>query len=238
MRLDRLAQKSKDARTVPGTRGDRRPNPLAPAAATCASRALRHFAIENNEPNRLFGQIVRGGDAGHGDESDVFATVLAETVGQVSCFFGWRYSPHRQTRPRCSTTSTGLASVSANLRWVAASSVSSSANCCSSVLTRASSSRHRGHSVVLDGAFMTPPTKRAATKSTKISFLPVNGYCSRLSVASEVMPSRPETQARPQEVLGLRVFKEWPLPVAEMSLATVSARRRRSDRFPGPNRLS
>ncbi len=131
-----------------------------------------------------------------------------------------------------------LASVSANLHWVAASSVSTSANCCSSALTRASSSRDRGHSVVLDGASMTPPTYRAATKSTKISFLPVNGCCSRLSVASEVMPSRPETQARPQEVLGLRVFKEWLLPVAEMSLATVSARRRRSDRFPGPNRLS
>ncbi len=64
---------------------DRCPNALAPIAALFATSALRDFAIENHEPNRLFGQIIGRIDARRGDELEERRAVLAKPPCHISC---------------------------------------------------------------------------------------------------------------------------------------------------------
>ena len=66
--------------------GDGCPDSFAPISARFAASALRDAAVDHDESNRLFRQIVRRLDARRGDEAEVTIAVLQETVGHVLGF--------------------------------------------------------------------------------------------------------------------------------------------------------
>lgn len=51
--------------------GNHSPDPLTPAAALLAPRALRDASVDGHATNRLFRQVVRRVDAGRRDEVEV-----------------------------------------------------------------------------------------------------------------------------------------------------------------------
>ena len=63
MRLDRFQQEIEHRSTLLRAGGDGGPDPLAPASAGFAARALRNPAIDHHEADRLFRQVVRRLDA-------------------------------------------------------------------------------------------------------------------------------------------------------------------------------
>ncbi len=63
MSMNRVQKKLEDRTTLLGVGGDDRPDPLAPAAAGFAARALRNPAVDHHEANRLFRQVIGRFDA-------------------------------------------------------------------------------------------------------------------------------------------------------------------------------
>src|SRR5450631_477467 len=93
-------QKGEGTLTALRTSCHHRPNAFEPALAFVATRALRHFAIEHHEANRLFRQVVGRFDAGSCDESQVTFAVLSETLRQVLSFRGVRHMPENLGRQK------------------------------------------------------------------------------------------------------------------------------------------
>src|SRR4051794_33979624 len=88
IRTDGFEEELKDRTALLGASGDRRPDPLQPAASGFASRALGYVSVDDHEANRLLGQIVGRLDAGGRDESDVACTVFPKAtseIGRVRC---------------------------------------------------------------------------------------------------------------------------------------------------------
>ena len=83
MGLDRSIEKVEDRAALLHAGGNHRPDPLAPALAGFATRALGDAPVDHHEADRLFGQVVGRLDAGCGDESEVGLAVSAKPVGQI-----------------------------------------------------------------------------------------------------------------------------------------------------------
>ena len=79
-------------RTPAGAGGNRRPDAFAPAAASFAPRSLSNVAVNHHETHGLFRQIVRGFDAGRGNEAEIGFSVLVESFGHVSSVLRVRHA--------------------------------------------------------------------------------------------------------------------------------------------------
>ena len=66
------------------------PYAFEPALAFFTARSLRHFAIDHDEANRLFRQVIGRLDAGSGDEAQVTFAMFTEAIGQILRFFAAR----------------------------------------------------------------------------------------------------------------------------------------------------
>lgn len=66
------------------------PDAFAPAVAGFAAGALCDEAVDDDESDGLFGDVVGGGDAGRGDESEIGVAVLVESGGDVAGGFVFR----------------------------------------------------------------------------------------------------------------------------------------------------
>ena len=79
----RAVQIVKHALAMLGAGGDRGPDPFQPLAAGLTAAALGHAAVDDHKPNRLFRQIVGRLHARCGDKSQVFASMLMKSLGEV-----------------------------------------------------------------------------------------------------------------------------------------------------------
>ena len=85
---DGFAKEGEDASAGLGAGGDRGPDAFEPALAGVAARALCDLAVDDDETDRLFGEIVCGFEAWGGDEAEITFAVLVKAFGEVSSFLG------------------------------------------------------------------------------------------------------------------------------------------------------
>ena len=89
MRQERLVKELECIEAALCTCGKRCPDSHAPISARFAAGALRDPAVDHDESNRLFRQIVRRLDARRRDEAEVTVAVLQKTVDHVLGFVRW-----------------------------------------------------------------------------------------------------------------------------------------------------
>ncbi len=137
MRFHRLPQEFEDRSTLLCACGDGGPDPLAPAAAGFAACALRDPAVDHDEADRLFRQVVCRFDARCGDELEVGLAMLVEAFGQVLSVLAWRradsrHANHLRASRFQAACESGLTEVLASFARFPSRSRQSTYGCCHS----------------------------------------------------------------------------------------------------------
>lgn len=82
-----------------GTRGDRGPDPLAPAPAGESSCAMSDLAINDDESQGLLGEVICRLDAWRGDELEVSLAMIAKSSGDIQGFRSLRWTLRNLQNP-------------------------------------------------------------------------------------------------------------------------------------------